>query len=60
MEQRQPRILCNEVDFRLLIASQHDDIFENSRGRLSGNFGELKVVAVEMDRMNVIAGVALA
>ena len=27
-EQRQPRIVSNEVDFRFLIASQHDHIFE--------------------------------
>ena len=30
MEQRQARIVSDEIDFRFLIAPQHDDVFENS------------------------------
>ena len=48
----------NNVHFRFLIASQHHDIFENSRRGLSGQARQFEAVPVQMNRMNVVAGVA--
>src|SRR5215813_10793973 len=60
MKQRQTRVVGNEVDLRLLIASQHHDILENSGCGLSKDFREFEAVAVQMDGMDVIAGIAHA
>src|SRR5438270_8079376 len=60
MEESQPWIVSKEIDFRLLIASQHDHIFENSRCSLPEDFGEFKAVAVEVNWVDVITGIAHA
>jgi hypothetical protein len=46
MEERQPRIIRDKVDLSFLIASEHDDIFEDSRRRLAEDFCEFEAVPV--------------
>src|SRR5229473_6084844 len=58
MKQGQARIVGDEVHFRFLIPSQHHDIFENSRGGLSSQTRQFEAVPMQMDRMDVIAGIA--
>ena len=47
-------------DLGLLIAAEHDDVFQDAGGGLAGESGQLEAVAVQMDGMNVVAGVAHA
>jgi hypothetical protein len=58
MEQREPRIIRREIHFDFLIAANHDHVFRHARGGYSCNLGEFKTVAVQVDRMNVVARVA--
>src|SRR6266567_2975930 len=58
VKQGQARIVGDKVHFRFLIASKHHNIFENSRGGLSRQTRQLEAVPVQMDRMEVIAGIA--
>src|SRR5882724_2250087 len=58
VKQGQARIVGDKVHFRFLIAAKHHDVFENSRGGLSRQTRQLEAVPVQMDRMDVIAGIA--
>jgi hypothetical protein len=60
VKQSQARIVGDEIDFRLLIASQHHHVFENSRGGLSAQARQFEAVPVQMDRVNVITSVSQA
>ena len=43
-----------------LIAADHDDVFDDAGGGLASDLCELEAVAVEMDGVDVVAGVAHA
>src|SRR5277367_2378738 len=58
MEQRQPRVVRNEIYFRFLVSSEHQHIFHDSGGGFSGQARKFKTVPVQMDWVNVIACVA--
>src|SRR5215472_9164348 len=58
MEESKARIVSYEIDFMLLIATQHYDVLDDSRRFCTGEIGELEAVAMKMDRMNVVARVA--
>src|SRR5262249_44341086 len=53
-------IVSHEVYFHLLIASQHHYILEHTCRGLSSYAHKLKAVPVQMDRMNIVAGIAHA
>lgn len=53
-------IVGGEIDGEFLIAADHDDIFDHARGGLARDGGEFKTVAVEMDGVDIVAGVAHA
>src|SRR5579872_4318614 len=58
VEQGFARIVGHEIDFYLLIAAEHDDILDDTRRRLAREAGQLETVAVQMNGMYVVAGVA--
>src|SRR6202158_5521467 len=60
VEEREAGIVCLEIDFDFLIAVHHDYIFEYARGGLRGVAREFEGVAMEMDGVNVVTGVAHA
>ena len=58
VEESKTGMIGNEVNLQLLVAPQHDDILHDARGFRSCEISELKAVAMEMNRMNVVTGVA--
>ena len=58
VKERQSRVVRNEIDFRFLVTSQHQHVFQDSGGGFSCNAGQLKTMPVKMDRVDVITGVA--
>ena len=58
VEKSETRIVGNKVDFGNLVGPKHDDILHDTGRGLSGDISELKAVAMKMNRMNVVAGVA--
>src|SRR6266571_1702087 len=57
MKQGQAGIVSLEIHFDFLIPADHDDILRHTCTRLPRELGEFKTVPMEMDRMNVIAGI---
>src|SRR6516225_7542442 len=60
VEESEAGVVGYEGDFDLLIATQHDDIFEDSGGRLTCELVQFEAVAVKVDGMNVVASIAHA
>jgi len=60
VEQRKSGIIRRKIHFDFLISAHHDDILHHTSGRLAGEFGEFKTVTMEMDGMDVVAGIAHA
>src|ERR1700684_4159059 len=58
MKESEPWIVGGEVDLCFLIAAHHDHILLNPGSWLSSDPAEFKGVAVQMDGMDVIAGIA--
>ena len=58
VEESKTGMIGDEVNLQLLIAAQHDHILHDARGFCSCEVSELKAVAMEMNRMNVVTGVA--
>ena len=57
MEECEPRIIGDEVDLSFLIPADHDDILDDSGRRTARETCQLKTVAMQMDRMNVVTRV---
>src|ERR1700736_1738186 len=57
MKQRESRIVCGEVDFHFLVAAYHDHVLHDAGQRFSRNLGEFEAVPVQMDWMDVVAGI---
>ena len=57
MEQRQSRMIGNEIKFHFLKAADHDHILNDAGCRLASYAHELEAVAVQMQGMDVVAGV---
>src|SRR5262249_44442616 len=57
MEQRQSRMIGNEIKFDFLKAADHDHILNDAGCRLAAHAHKLETVAVEMQRMGVVAGI---
>lgn len=60
VEEGEAGIVGEEIDFGFLVAAEHEDIFHYACCRDTGDFGEFKSVAMQMDRMDVVALVAQA
>ena len=58
MEKRQPWIISNKIYLGFLVSAQHHNIFQDSSCRLSGQVRQLKTMAMEMDWMNIVTGIA--
>ena len=58
VEQRQSRIVGNEIEFDFLEAVQHYNILHHARRRLAANAHEFEAVPVQVQRMNVVGGIA--
>src|ERR1700733_3027112 len=58
MKQRHAGIVGDKIHFRLLIAAQHHYIFHYAGRRFSRQLHKLETVPVQMDGMDVVAGVA--
>jgi hypothetical protein len=59
VKQRQTGVIRNKTHFGFLIASEHHDIFQYSRHRLSRQAGQFKAVPMQMDRMDIITPPAI-
>lgn len=60
VEEGEAGIVGDEIDFGLLVAAEHDDIFADAGGGDAGDLCEFEGVAMEMDGVNVVALVAEA
>ena len=56
----QPWVVRDEVDFGFLVATQHHDIFQDSRCCLSRHAREFKAMPVQVYGVDVITGIAHA
>src|ERR1700761_1311264 len=60
MEEGRPGVAGNEVHLYLLVAADHNNILHDAGGRLAGDPPELKAVAMQMNGMDIVPGVAHA
>ena len=58
VEERQTRIVGNKVKFEFLESAQHHHVLDHARGRLAADAGQFEAVPVQMQRVNVITGIA--
>src|SRR4029077_3879669 len=58
VEKREPRIIGNKVYFGFLVSASHHNIFQDSSRWLSGQARQLKAMAMEMDWMDIVTGIA--
>jgi hypothetical protein len=58
VKQREAGIVGDEVEFDFLVSAQHHHVFHHARCRQSGQAGRFEAVTMEVNGMNVIAGVA--
>src|SRR5262249_33621539 len=58
VEQRQSRMIGDEIEFDFLKAADHDHILNDAGCRLAAHAHKLETVAVQMQRMDVVAGIA--
>jgi hypothetical protein len=57
MEQRQSRMVGDEIEFDFLETAEHHDVFDDAGRVFAADAHELETVPVQMQRMNVVAGV---
>src|SRR3990167_3771285 len=57
VEQRVAAIIGDEIEAQFLVAPEHDHVLENARGWLAVYLGQLETVAMQMQGVNVVAGV---
>jgi len=55
VEQREARIVGEEIHFDFLIAAHHDHVLHDAGCRHSREFRKFEAVTVQMDRVNVVA-----
>ena len=58
VEQRRSGIVGDEIEFDFLKAAQHHDILDHAGGRLAADPRQLEAVPMQVQRMDVVAGVA--
>jgi len=58
VEEGEAGIVGDECNFGLLVAVEHKNIFEDTGGGFAGDADEFEAVAMQMDGMNVVAGIA--
>src|SRR5580704_13429786 len=58
MKEGEPWIVGGEVDLCFLITAHHDHVLHNPGSWLSSDSGQFKGMAMQMDGMDVIAGIA--
>jgi len=60
MEEGKPGIVGDELDFSLLVATEHKNVLPDARSGSSCDVGQFKAMAMQMDGMNIVAGVVPA
>jgi len=60
VEERHPGFAGDEVHFCLLIAAQHHNVLHDACGRLPRDARQLERVAMQVDGMNIVAGISHA
>ena len=58
VKERRPWIVGNEVKLEFLKPAQHHHVLDHARGRLATDARQLEAVPVQMQRVNVVAGIA--
>ena len=58
VEEGEAGVVGGEVDLDLLVAADHDDVFDDAGGGDASEVGQFEAVAMEMDGVDVVAGVA--
>src|SRR5262245_616854 len=58
VEQGGPGGVGHKVELELLAAGQHHHVLSYARARLAADADQFEAVAMEMERMNVVAGIA--
>ena len=54
MEEGEPWIVGEEIYFKLLIAADHNNVFQNAARRLASNTRELEAVTMQMNGVDVV------
>ena len=60
VKQREAGIVRDKIHFNFLIPADHDHIFHHARSANSGKLGQFEAVAMKVNRMNIVAGIAHA
>src|SRR5580698_6637276 len=60
VKQSETGIIGDEIDLHLLIAANHDDIFHHTRRRLPSHARQFETMAVKVNGMDIVAGIAHA
>lgn len=58
MKECPPRVVRDKIKLRFLKSAQHHHILDHARGRLASDTRQLEAVAVQVQRVNIIARVA--
>src|SRR6516165_8781293 len=58
VKERQPRIVGHEIKLQLLKPAQHHHVLDHPGGRFAGDARQLEAVAVQVQRVDVVARIA--
>jgi hypothetical protein len=58
-KEREARVVGDEIHFRLLVTSEHDDTFEYPGRGFPGEASQLKAMTVKVDGMQIYADAKL-
>ena len=60
VEEGEAGVVGDEVDLDLLVAADHHNVLHDAGGRLAGDRCELEAVAMQVNGVDIVAGVAHA
>ena len=58
VEERQTRVVGDEIELDLLKSAEYHDVLNNPGGHFTANTHQLEAVAVQMQRMHIVARIA--
>ena len=58
LKQGESGIIRHEIDGGFLVSAEHDDVFHDPCRFLAGDIGQLEAVPVQVDGMDIVAGIA--
>ena len=58
VKERRTRVVGDEIELDLLKPAKHHDVLNNPSGRFAADAHQLEAVAVQMQRMDIVARIA--